>query len=377
MSRLIGALLAVAGLASVAVGYAAVLGLGVLRDVDPWAASCAAVALSLLPALGLASLGRLHPLACAVAFWGWPLALLHGLPMYFPGERAEAIVTGVAWLALPFGGTSRGAALGEQIAGWLGEEGNAGSPPRVAAEAPPPPPPSPPPRALEADEVVLPYEGQGRSLRIPVDFSGPRGEEELWMLFDTGATFTTLDEASLRLLGAQVPADAPEVTLHTAGGARQAKLVLLEKVWLGGFAVEGVTIAVCEACASDDARGLLGLNVSGQFQVTLDHDRQEMVLAPRSGASDRKLDVGQWVDVKARVTAWPDGRRVVELRAQNRASRRVSEAVVAIGCEGQRYTVPLQSLPAGGLKVQEAKLPRELVCEGDQEYEVSLDSAVW
>ena len=37
---------------------------------------------------------------------------------------------------------------------------------------------------MAGDQVALPYEGQGHSLAIPVQF----GDLELPMLFDTGAT---------------------------------------------------------------------------------------------------------------------------------------------------------------------------------------------
>ena len=43
-------------------------------------------------------------------------------------------------------------------------------------------------------------------------------------------------------------------------------------------------VAVCEECGGKDSVGLLGLNVSGQFTVTLDPDRHEMVLKPLPGA---------------------------------------------------------------------------------------------
>ncbi len=395
MSHLLRGLAVLSGLLPASAALAAMVGLGVVREGQPWVISAASVGVALLPVAGLAGLLRFRPEALALALWTWPLALLLGLPLYFPGERAGALSTGYMWLGALGGerGAAAGAAVGAQVAALLGSERLSGSPParsitpesvdapgpvdvpEVGPVAAPSGPESIGASGLSGDEVVLPYEGEGRSLRIPVGFERGDGEaEELWMLFDTGATFTTLDRASLRRLGVQVPRDAPEVTLQTAGGSRAARLVLLDRIWLGGFPVDGVTVAVCEPCASEGVAGLLGLNVSGQLQVTLDHDRGEMVLKPRSSGADRHLDIDQWLAVDTQLTAWSDGRMELTVTAANASERTIDEARVAIECPEDRFAVALSHIPGRGGATEEVSLPRGTSCP---EYRVSLDYARW
>jgi len=200
------------------------------------------------------------------------------------------------------------------------------------------------------------------------------GDVEVPMMFDTGATVTTLDTATLTRLGVRVPSDAPEITMHTANGDRIAKLVLMEHVWIGGLGVEGVTVGVCDACADDKSRGLLGLNVSSQFLVTLDTVRKEVVLQGREGAADRLIDVGPWLKVESKAMIWPDGRIEVEVWGQNRAERQVIEADIGITCSAETFRVRLANIPPRGKATTTSSLPRGANCET---YKVSLDRARW
>ncbi len=390
--RLVALLLLLSGAIPVAVAMAAICGLGLLREANAVALVIAPVGVVLLPCLGLATLFQNRPIGLASMFWAWPVLVLMGLPAYFPGEREQALETGLGVVASVHGPASAETAadFGETVARWLGPEPELARTPAapVEAEQPPEAPPPRDPEELQEDQVALPYEGEGRTLRIPVAFETDYGETvETWMLFDTGATFTTLDAATLDTLRIDIPSDAPEVTLHTANGERTAKLVLADKVWLGGFPVTGVTVAVCEACASDDTgvSGLLGNNVTGQFTVTLDPDRQEMVLEPRKGPLDRHLDVSPWVDIEAKATAWPDGRDgAMELRPYASARnedlwddlrpRLVEEATVGIRCGDSHFNATLTRIHSGDLRRTRVSLPRGTKCET---YRVTLDGARW
>lgn len=379
--RLVAVSLLLTGAVPVAVAMAAICGLGLLREASAVPLVVAPVGVVLLPCLGLATLFTHRPIGLAATFWAWPILVLLGLPAYFPGERAMALSTGLGVVAAVHGPETAetAAELGETLALWLGPEPVMSRQPAEPIAAEPSPEVQAPraPETLLQDQVALPYEGEGRTLRIPVAFETRFGETvETWMLFDTGATFTTLDEATLDALGQDIPDDAPEVTLHTANGKRTARLVLLDEVWIGGFPVGGVTVALCEACASADTgvAGLLGNNVSGQFTVTLDPDRQEMVLEPRQGQPDRHLDIGPWLDIEAKATAWPDGRVEVEVEAANNATREVETAEVGIRCGDDHFAATLTRIGARDLRRNRVSLPRGTRCET---YRVTLDAALW
>lgn len=383
MKALTDAVFALVGGVGLLVAVAGALGLGLARELPMGLVALSAVWLGLMPGLGLAALLGRGRAAFGVSGGVWALTFVLGMPLYFPGERREALTSGFAWLAAPLGAgpAQAGAQLGQVLADALGEEWMQGQTPPTPAQLPaealqPEPPPILAAPALQVgteDEIALPYEGTGRSVRIPVVFEGTNTEEH-WMLFDTGATYTTVNERTLRSLGVVVPRDAPEITMQTANGEAQARVVLLPRLWLGGFAVEGVTVAVCEACGGEDHAGLLGLNVSGQFTVTLDHEREELLLRPRTGPVDRALDISQWVDLSAVATSWADGRVVVEVSALNRSPRAIASITVGILCGEDRFEAQLAALGAGAEVERRVSLPRGADCDP---YQIKLDAARW
>lgn len=359
-----------AALLGAGLALALLLGVGVIRQGSPVLVAASAGALVLLPALGLAGGIRAKSLVVASSLAGWALLLLAGFPLYFPGERAEALNTGLSVIALPLG-----LSLGPDFAASVDEYL-----PGVRALRPPPAA-----RKVEAvdlpaapldrpDQVALPYEGEGRTLSIPITVDGPRKQDlDIWMMFDTGATLTTLDRATLDELGVRVPPDAPEVTVQTAAGPRNTRLALVDRVWVGGLEVSGVTVSVCDDCRGERTRGLLGLNVSGRFLSTVDPNRQEIVLEPHDGEENRVLDIIHWATLSATATRWPDGRVEVEVRLKNRAARQINWAEVSIRCS-EVWSARLTDIGPG----QEARTTVSLPAGADcAKYAVALDRAGW
>lgn len=368
--RILLFLAALGGLVPLSIAAAALIGLGLVRSAAPGVVAMSTALLLGLPMLGIAATAGRGPGATVAALWVWPLALLMGLPSYFPGEVPDAIISGFATFGAP-GGRDAAATLGlfgKSVAGAVDAFPQGKAPPPLAG----PPELVCPPASIvtNGDQVALPYEGEGHSLTIPVQF----GETEFPMLFDTGASLSTLSNKALRTLGIAVPADAPEVTLRTANGPRSARLVLVPQVWIGGFGVSGVTVGVCDECADHDTRGLLGLNVSGQFLVTLDTARKEVVLQQRPGSSDRLVDIGPWLDVEAKAAIYPDERVEVTVTGTNRATRTIATATVGVTCGDQTFVVTLADVGAGATRSEVASLPRGTVCDA---YHVTLDGATW
>ncbi len=370
MARILINLAVLLGIVPAAAAVSAITGLGVVRGLTAFHVGLAAALLTLLPIAGLWTLFGRQRASLAAALYVWPALLLLGLPGYFPGEVAGAIGTGLAVFAAPGGreATASAARFGQKMASPV-DQAPSGEPlPPLAERAGVECLPSP--VATATDQVALPYEGSGHSMAIPVQF----GDVELPMLFDTGASVTTLGRDSLRQIGITVPSDAPEITLRTANGERTAKLVMVPKVWVGGLLVEGVTIGICEECADSRTAGLLGLNVSSQFLVTVDTRRKEVVFQQRDGDSERLIDVAPWLKIQAQATVWPDTRVEVEVTGDNLASRRVAEAEVGITCGEDRFVARLMDVPANGVGETTVRLPRGTDCT---RYSVSLDGARW
>jgi len=367
------------------------VGVGLERNLPSQGALLAALLLVLLPMLGIASpIRRGSSVALlGLAGWCWSTLLLLALPMYFPGELEGSVRAGVRWIADP---------AGEEVASALSDHCASMVAFIVPTEPPPPtadelavveqelrePRSEPIGESLaEADlngqggptgRVVIPYEGGGRSMRVPVGFLGPRGPRDHTMLFDTGATLTTLSRDALDEMGLGVPPDAPVVTLQTANGKVDAPLVLVEGVALGAEIVEWTTVAVCDLCAEGDVTGLLGLNVTGLFQVSLDHEEREIDMTLRSQSVDRIADVVHWVEMDSTAKVWTDGRIEVEVTAENRARAGVDALSIEVACNSRSFAVDLTSVPANGSRTTQVSLPRGTDC---REYRVTLREGRW
>ncbi|MBN1335989.1 MAG: retropepsin-like domain-containing protein [Deltaproteobacteria bacterium] len=373
MKRLLTALAVLSGIALLGLASLALAGLGARRDHGPVATSVAVTVLLALPVLGIASLFGRRIAGLLTGAIAWPLLLLVGLPLYFPGERREAVQSGLALLGFPLG-RILSVEHQEQVSRTVDDL-------LATPRARPPVPQAqptvvPPPAPGDPDTVALPYEGSGHSLLVAVGLDGP-GERhvEVPMVLDTGSTYTTLDRATLAAAGYAVPDDAPTITFQTATGEATSPIVLADRLWVGGLEVPGVTIAVCDTCADPGSRaGLLGLNVSGRFLLTLDTVRREVVLTPRLDGPLAALDARPWVDLDARGTHWPDGHTEFRIRVRNDGPRPLAEALVRIGCGDATFDVDLGPVGAGEALSREASVPSGTDCSP---FRADLARARW
>lgn len=346
--------------------YAALLGLGMHRHGSPFAISALATLLCFGPALAVAAASprELRPGRLGAAQLAWVAVLWLVVPVYFPGERRDAVATGLALLG------------SDGMARWIAD----GLPTEIARSRPEAPeaavavaPPVPPPLPLGDAEIALPYEGEGRRLSVPVVFQHGAQTLEVYMMLDTGATYTTLPSRILTELGVPHGKEAPVITLHTANGERDAAVALVDRVWLGDLAIDGVSIATCDPCEGQETVGLLGLNVAGGFNFTIDADRKEVVFLQREGA-ERHLDVKPHSELDATFTRYPGGRVEVDVRFENRGNRVVKEAVATVSCGSDKWRVTLVDVPPGEERHTQRRLPDHAACTT---YELALESADW
>lgn len=350
--------------------------------------------LALLPAIGLVALGRqaLGPSSGTarvdlVACWLWAAMVAGVTPTLLPEGSPSARLELLAAAAL--GRPETGATTGVARNGTLATTGTARTEPSSTtaqpatqpsavqpSAAPARPRPAPAPRPLpqaEADEaVVLAYRGDGRELDVEVALDGPDYGDRFRMIFDTGASFTTVTPEALAEIDVAIPSDAPRVTLNTAGGQIRAPLVLLDAVWMGDVPVEWVTVAACPSCTAPGRAGLLGLNVSSQFRVEIDHDRRRIHLEPSPG--DRRHDVRPWLELRARGVNHGGTRFEFDVTVANRAPRAIAEATVEIDCGATGAAVELRGIPAKGEQTTSVTLPGDTHCPS---FRLDLLSARW
>jgi hypothetical protein len=122
-----------------------------------------------------------------------------------------------------------------------------------------------------------------------------------------------------------------------------------------------------------DTVGLLGLNVSGRFLVTVDQARHEILLRPRTGAEDRTVDITHWVNLSAEATRYGDGRIEVAVQVENRADRPIHTADVEINCD-QSFVAALEDLGPRQRVETVVSLPPGTDCS---KYTIRLDRGTW
>ena len=179
-----------------------------------------------------------------------------------------------------------------------------------------------------SDFVALPYEQTGGVFSIPMTVVSSQQEaKEMWMIFDTGASISTLDSKTLSELGiTKIPSNAPTLQFRTANGLRESPIVLVDQIWMGGYLVGPVTFAICESCAKDDVRGLLGLNISDSFLITIDTLHHELLLQPRKKQHLRS-DIQHWIEISS---AW--GIRGLEIEVLNVSPKTIYDLRIQLKC---------------------------------------------
>ncbi|MEC8381115.1 MAG: retropepsin-like aspartic protease [Myxococcota bacterium] len=346
---------------------ATVIGIGILRQGSPaWIAGVGILAV-VLPPMALIVSRILKWFLFSVGLIGWSMTIMYVFPVFFPGERGMAMHVGCAMLNV----NPEWAKIANEIFPRLPD----GLSPATMATPAVDNFKSNIFRDLAQDAVVLPVESHGSTISLPLTIK----DTEIWLLFDTGASLTTLNEETLIELGVDIPDDAPVVQLRTANGIRESRLVMLSDVWLGGLYVGHVTVAVCEPCADEQTKGLLGLNVSSRFLVTVDSEREELILQPGQEVPNMTSEIKPWVDIDATVRQWLDGRTELDIAVTNTSDVDIGMAELVVIC-GAKYTTYVGEILARD--IVETRLALPLVEPNQEErncsqFQVGLNYARW
>jgi hypothetical protein len=126
--------------------------------------------------------------------------------------------------------------------------------------------PVPEPPSLAASDLPCSVDLDERStFRVEVDMVG----QKVPLIFDTGASITTLSRDLLEDLG--LPIDVHSgIDAITATGPVRFPIAVVPSLGLAGRRVEQLTVAVCEGCGGSTSGGLLGLDVQAALGMELD-----------------------------------------------------------------------------------------------------------
>ncbi len=244
---------------------------------------------------------------------------------------------------------------------WVGQGSSAPTPPLPLTSSPSSPAPSQVPPSPTAETLptpmppapgpahLIPYEPKGGGMVVSVRING-RGPFSL--LWDTGASYSTVNRDTLSRLGLPVPKDGPKVTLQTASGEDSARALVLQEISAGGAEAKGIVALHCEPCAHDGVVGLLGNNFASRWETTIDPQEQVIRLQERDGPFNQADELRPFVDLDGKVWKMPGGRTRVEVTVKNRSPKLLQQVTILVspqgGGEQGAFTLTLPQVPAGG-----------------------------
>jgi len=89
------------------------------------------------------------------------------------------------------------------------------------------------------------------------------------MLFDTGATMTTIDISIANRAGISIKGSEP-ITVHGADNRISGHLVIVKELWLGNLNLGAVAVHVIQFNPESEVQAVLGMNIIKEFKVTID-----------------------------------------------------------------------------------------------------------
>ena len=219
------------------------------------------------------------------------------------------------------------------------------------------------------------FERRGKAMIVPVTLHG-RKDVSVKMLLDTGATHTTVTRALLAQLGGR-SGDAT-IDTYTANGLVKRDLAVIDGITIGSARIGGgVAVVVCDQCASPETVGLLGLNFTRNFVLTIDHAAGVVAFKPRGRESDRTSDIRDFIRfADARSTRNSRG-VAIRFSVKNTASRPVFDIRVAAQntlARSERLEYVIDVLGAGEVQRVNIRAP-STTRRG--KWDLLLNSARW
>lgn len=213
------------------------------------------------------------------------------------------------------------------------------------------------------DNTTLEAKSKGGAMLVEAEIGG----REVYLVVDTGATYTALTTEFARKAGVYPHRGAPEALVQTAGGPRRVTFGLIGELSLGDQRLQGVSYTVCDECGGPgldgdrQVAGLLGRNVLDRYRVSVDATREEVELVRQDGFDDQSADIKPWLHVEFGTPE--DTSSPPPMRIENRARRTIHEMGVEIRC----VTV------TGGDKTVQARTGR---VRARSSHEMSIDDPI-
>jgi hypothetical protein len=138
--------------------------------------------------------------------------------------------------------------------------------------------PEPTTKASAAGAITIPVKLNGPRVVVPVTFVSGNSSSTGNLLVDTGASQTMISKRLAREIQLLSIDSQKRIGL---GGAIQVDVGQVESVKVGDAEVKNMRVSIHDRVYDFGSEGLLGFDFLSRFQMSVDSDKQVMVLTPR------------------------------------------------------------------------------------------------
>ena len=124
-----------------------------------------------------------------------------------------------------------------------------------------------PPVPMPPDKASVPFQKKGELMIVQATLNEKAAAK---FVVDTGASYTTISQATAKELEIDLESNPSLIPLQTANGIIQAPLVSVRSIEVGGLGLKDLTVAVHDVFPDPAIAGLLGLNFLSQFRLDID-----------------------------------------------------------------------------------------------------------
>ena len=138
--------------------------------------------------------------------------------------------------------------------------------------------PEPATKASATGAITIPVKINGPRVAVPVTFSNGNSSATGYLAHDTGASQTMVSKRIAREIRLLAIDAQPRIGI---GGSVMVDVGLVESIKVGEAEVKNMRVSIHDRALDLGFEGLLGFDFLGRFQMSVDSEKQVMVLTPR------------------------------------------------------------------------------------------------
>jgi predicted aspartyl protease len=135
-------------------------------------------------------------------------------------------------------------------------------------------------KTSDGGAVTIPVKLHGNAMLVPVSFTNGSSSMTANLVVDTGAGQTVLSKRVARALGLLA---VDTQTRLGIGGAVNVDVGVVDSVKVGAAELKNLPISIHDFSPDPRIEGLLGFDFLGRFQMSVDNEKQIIVLTPKKG----------------------------------------------------------------------------------------------